>query len=222
MDSWRQKLADEIERQGREMKELSIAAGLGETYVRDAIKRGRGKIENLIKIAAELGYPAEWITTDREFPQPQTSVAKRDAFKPRVIPGSELVSREALPIYAAAQGGSGHLIITFDPIQHVKMPAVLEGVIGAYGLLIGGDSMDPEFRAGDMALVNPHLQPLRDETHVFYDHPPDGQAEAIIKRLLGWSADTWRLRQFNPQQDFDEARVDWPTCHRVVGKYNRR
>ncbi len=220
MDSWRKKLADEIERRGLDMKRLSQDAGLGETYVRDAIKRGRGKFENLFKVVALLGYPPEWLTSEAEIePQPKR---RPDSFRPQITPGAELVTREALPIYAAAQGGDGHIIVTFDAVQHVKMPAILEGVKGAYGILVTGDSMDPEFRPGDMALINPHLHPMRDETHVFYDHPPDGEAEAIVKRLLSWTADVWRLRQFNPPLDFEEAKVDWPTCHRVVGKYNRR
>lgn len=68
MTNWREKLEQEIRRQGREMKELSVSAGLGETYVRDALKRGRGKLENLYKIAAALGHPPEWLTSDSERP----------------------------------------------------------------------------------------------------------------------------------------------------------
>lgn len=203
------------------MKEVSLTAGLGETYVRDAIKRGRGKLENLIRVAAVLGHPPEWLTSDV---RSERKPARRgETFRPQITPGTELVSRtDRLPIYAAAMGGSGHMIVTFDPVQYVKTPTVLETVLGAYGILITGDSMDPEFRAGDMALVNPLLLPMRDETHVFYDHPPGGEAEAMVKRLVSWNDERWRLRQFNPPLDFEEHRADWPTCHRVVGKYNRR
>ncbi|MGL4285601.1 MAG: XRE family transcriptional regulator, partial [Phreatobacter sp.] len=61
-----------------------------------------------------------------------------------------------------------------------------------------------------------------DEVHVFYDHGPNGEAEAIIKNLTGWNDRMWKLEQFRPEKQFEVARVDWPICHRVVGKYNRR
>lgn len=60
-DGWRKRLAAEVERQGTSMKAVSIKAGLGETYVRDAVARGRGKEENLRKIAAALGVSFDWL-----------------------------------------------------------------------------------------------------------------------------------------------------------------
>lgn len=61
-NDWRKRLTDEIVRQKRDMKEVSLAAGLGETYIRDALKRGRGgKVENLQKIAVALDRPLNWL-----------------------------------------------------------------------------------------------------------------------------------------------------------------
>jgi len=211
-------------------------AGMNQTAMATAVGVSRGAATqweggdteptpaNLRKIAEVTTVSYEWLATGIGEPRDAAPTARRaDTFRPVITPGSELVSRdEMLPIYAAAMGGSGHLIVTFDPVQRVKMPSILEGVMNAYGILITGESMEPEFRPGDMALINPHLQPMRDETHVFYDHPPDGEAEAMVKRLVGWTDEKWKLRQFNPALDFDEDKADWPTCHRVVGKYNRR
>lgn len=219
MIDWRKKLENEIAQQGREMKQLSLDAGLGETYVRDALKRGRGKLENLFKVAELLGYPPEWLTSDTPM---EVTPPKPEAFKPLITPGSELVGVRDFPIYAAAQGGTGHQIINFEPVEVVKRPSVLDGVKGAYGILIHGDSMAPAYRWGDMALINPHMQPARDEVHVFYDHGPNGEAEAIIKNLTGWNDRVWKLEQYRPAERFEVDRVDWPICHRVVGRYNRR
>ena len=59
---WRKRLTDELALQKRDMKAVSIEAGLGETYIRDALKRGRGgKVENLQKISLALGKPANWL-----------------------------------------------------------------------------------------------------------------------------------------------------------------
>ena len=60
-DGWRERLGEEIERQGLSMKAVSQKARLGETYVRDALARGRGKEENLRKIAAALDISYEWL-----------------------------------------------------------------------------------------------------------------------------------------------------------------
>lgn len=144
------------------------------------------------------------------------------AFAPQVVPGTELVGARDFPIYAAAEGGNGHMLVSFEAIEYAKRPAGLEGVKGAYGIFVVGDSMEPAYRHGDMALVHPGLPPARDEDVILYDHPPDGSAEAIIKRLVSWNAREWHLRQFNPRNDFSVFRADWPTCHRVVGKYARR
>lgn len=115
------------------------------------------------------------------------------------------------------------MIVTFDPVDYVKRPVDLESVRDAYAILIVGNSMEKAYRDGDMALVNPLLQPKADEVHVFYDHDPvQGTAESMIKNLLSWNDRKWRLEQFNPEKKFDVDRVDWPICHRVTGKYNRR
>ncbi|BBF93351.1 XRE family transcriptional regulator [Blastochloris tepida] len=221
MADWRKKLADEIARQGRDMKEVSLKAGLGETYVRDAIKRGRGKLENLIKVAAVLGQPPEWLTSDIPA-KPVERPKKEKGFSPKILPGTELVTVRDFPIYAAAMGGNGNLIVTFEPVEIVKRPAILEGVSGAYGILVVGDSMEPAYRQGDMALVHPGLPPARNEDVVLYDHPPDGNCEAILKHLVAWTSTEWILRQWNPPREWSEFMIDWPTCHRVVGKYSRR
>lgn len=183
-------------------------------------------IGKLGELAELLGTTTAWLL-EGQGPAPNSGegTARRavlQPFRPQVVPGSELVGARDFPIYAAAEGGNGHLIVTFDPIEVVKRPAILEGVKGAYGLLVSGDSMEPAYDHGDMALVHPGLGPGRLVDVVLYDHPPNGDAEAIIKRLVGWTEREWHLRQFNPAKDFPAFRADWPTCHRVVGKYARR
>jgi len=146
----------------------------------------------------------------------------QDMFTPQIIPGTELVGALDLPVYAAAQGGDGHLIVTFDPIDYVKRPEPLKSVKGGYGLLITGTSMVPAYRPGDIALMHPHLPPVRDTEVALYHTPPGGEAEAIIKTLVGFNDRTWTLQQYNPAREFEEFRKEWPICHRAVGKYNAR
>lgn len=125
-----------------------------------------------------------------------------------------------IPIYAAAQGGRGHLIVTFEAVEYLAPPEELLRVRDAYGILVIGDSMIPAYRPGDIAWVHPHKQKEREKDVVLYHVPPLGEAEAIIKTLVSWTDQNWKLRQYNPLKDFTESLTDWPVCHRIVGKRN--
>lgn len=147
------------------------------------------------------------------------------AFPPVTVPGRELVGAHDLPIFAATQGGDGHMIVSTDIVETRKRPSILEGVPNAYGLLVVGDSMAKAYRHGDLALVHPGLPMARDDVHVFYDTPSFGQpgeTTSIIKNLINWTEQDYIMEQFNPQKEWKVARVDWPVCHRVVGKYSAR
>lgn len=146
-------------------------------------------------------------------------------FTPTIVPGRDLVGDKNFPVFAAARGGAeGHQIVTFEPIDYVKRPQFLENVKDAYALYIVGDSMNPAFEQGDMALVHPHLPPARDKNVVLYHVPPftEAEAEAMVKRLVGFDDRDWNLRQHNPAMDFTVTRSDWRYCHRIVGKYEAR
>jgi phage repressor protein C with HTH and peptisase S24 domain len=127
-----------------------------------------------------------------------------------------------VPIYSAAQGGRGHIIIDTNPIEEARPPDDIIRVRDAYGILIVGESMVPAYRPGDVAWINPHKPVERDTDVVLYHVPPHGEAEAIIKALIGFSEREWKLRQYQPPRDFTESRIDWPVCHRIVGKRNAR
>ncbi|MCX5570593.1 S24 family peptidase [Kaistia nematophila] len=198
---------------------LARDIGRGKDYIRDFLggkKESIGAAE-LLAIEEVLGLPAGRLT-GRATAEPSAATA----LAPTIIPGHELVGAKDLPVYAAAMGGHGHEIVTFDPIDWVKRPVILERVKGAYGILVVNTSMSPLYRPNDIALINPHLAPTPDTEVVLYHMPPNGESEAMIKTLVSSAAKEWRLRQYNPAQDFSVDRVDWPVCHRVVGKYDRR
>lgn len=204
--------------------ELAEAAGISQSTMdrieRDDFKRTPSALPSVASVLRlELSELDPKLAERATFAAPHREAG---AFKPHITPGNELVGARDFPIYAAAEGGNGHLIVSFDAIEVVKRPAILEGVKGAYGLLVMGESMIPAYRQGDMALIHPHLPPARDEDVVLYDHPPDGEAEAIVKHLVGWTDKEWILEQYRPPREWREFKVDWPTCHRVVGKYARR
>jgi phage repressor protein C with HTH and peptisase S24 domain len=127
-----------------------------------------------------------------------------------------------VPIYAATENGSGTSRIRFDPVEHHPAPPDLANVRGAYGVLIKDETMVPAFRPGDIAWVNPHKLPDRDSDVVLYQMAPEAEAEAIIKTLVSWTPQQWKLRQYQPPKEWGEPKDDWPICHRIVGKKSVR
>lgn len=139
------------------------------------------------------------------------------------IPEGELVGERDLPVYAVAEGGGGTVIVSTDPVDWVKRPAPLATVKGGYGLLITGESMIPRYRPGDVALVNPHLQPRPEDGVVLYAGEPVGEVKATIKEFVRSTDAQWVLKRYRPKEErVTLSRSEWPVCHVVVGVYSRR
>lgn len=124
------------------------------------------------------------------------------------------------PVYSAAEGGPGEILRSTDPVDWQPRPAPVAQVRGAYGLYVVGSSMTPEYRPGDIAIINPNLPQVGDEVYVFYAEL-DGEARASIKHLRRATTDNWLVSQHNPAKDFSMSRKEWQWAHRVVGKYSR-
>jgi len=223
-------LLDLAKSKGFTLKTLAEAAGVDPGKL---TKAGQGK--QRLQYADALAISRMMGVEVRELPvevvrAPASDTTPPDTFTPQVIvPKSALVGERDFPIFAAARGSQeGHQIVTFEAIDYVKRPSLLERVKDAYGLYIEGESMIPAFEPGDMALVHPHLPPARDKNVVLYHVPPftNAEAEAMVKRLLRFDDRDWHLRQFNPPEgedrDFSVTRSDWLYCHRIVGKYEAR
>ena len=139
-------------------------------------------------------------------------LSERDLFADR---------RLDFPIHTAAEGGPGEIIVGSDPVDWQPRPQRLTNVRDAYGLYIVGESMVPEYRPGDIALVNPTLPHIGGEVHIFYAER-EGEARATIKHLRRAASDKWLVSQHNRPKDFELSRKEWQWAHRVVGKYSRQ
>lgn len=189
--------------------ELARRAGVSQQVIGD-IESGRTiRPRQLHEIAAALGTTIEQLDPER-YNRPTLE-----------FPTTPIYGERDLPIYAAAEGGDGAMIITFDPIAFTLRPAPLIGVKGGYGMYVVGESMAPAYDPGDTLLVNPHLPPTPGKDAVFFYSDGHGQTKATIKRLVRITAAEWRVMQWNPQKEFALDRVTWPQCQVIVGKYNR-
>jgi phage repressor protein C with HTH and peptisase S24 domain len=104
-----------------------------------------------------------------------------------------------------------------QPVDWLARPEPLARVLGGYGLIVIDDSMAPEFRAGSIALVHPHLPPIAGGSCVFFSH-----GVATLRHLRQVTNDSWHVQQWNPKKDFILKRSEWPVCHVTVGSYSRR
>lgn len=208
-------IAAKRKERGWSQRKLAEAVGIEQQSLQP-IERGKTlQSKHLAKIAAVLDIPLATL---------DPALADIPDARP-IIPGAELVGARDFKIFASAEGGSGQLIVTTDPVDFLPRPSPVQHVKDAYGLYISGESMFPEFEAGDIAIVNPRLPMVGDVTAVLYAER-HGEARATIKRVRRWTADQWFLRQWNPpegmKQDFTVSRKEWTICHRTVGKYSRR
>jgi transcriptional regulator with XRE-family HTH domain len=144
---------------------------------------------------------------------------------PENAPPARILGERNFPVHASAEGGPGQIIVSHEAVDFMARPAPLIHVRDSYGLLITGTSMEPEYRQGDTALVDPHLPVIQGEVYIFYAEKA-GEARATIKFLRRATTDKWLLSQHNPPEgtakDFTLTRREWQWAHRVIGKYSRR
>ena len=202
------------ETRGWSQAELGRRIGAPQQTI-DKIEKGTIKHSRLFpKLAVELALPLDKLIPEAGAQGLQQPIAS-----------SGLVGEQKdLPVHAAAQGGPGQMIISTDPVDWVLRPDPLRNVSAGYGVIIIGESMIPEFRPGDIALINPHLPAMREETFIFY-REAEGETKSTIKHLLRWTDTAWYVAQWNPpkgqRSEFTLPRKEWSKIHRVVGRYVR-
>ena len=173
------------------------------------------------EVAAIFGIPFPYRGDEIVPPSAQlfTPSSRRTALQVAAQEGS-------FPIYAAAEGGRGTMVVSTDPIDHMPTPSVMKNVQDGFGVLVVGESMFPAYEPGDIALINPRLPFMRDTDVVFVSGETDGDFTASIKRLVNWDDDNWTAKQWNPAQgepsEFALLRKTWQRALRVIGKYARR
>ena len=197
---------------------LARAIGRDGTYLRDFIK---GKKESIG--AREIAALEERLG-QRLFsaPKPQADGPTRAPPVEGYRPPPELLGPRDFPIYASTEGGPGAMVVTNDVIEMVQRPWYMRDVPG-YGVLVIGESMDPAFRPGDIAIVNPKLPVIRGRNAIFVAGEDRGEFRATIKEFQRQDTKHWHVRQHNPpdgqEKDFTLEKREWSKALRVVGKY---
>ncbi len=223
MGSLKEFVQTHLARTQRNPFEAAAIGGLERSFVNDILIEKKRTVS--AKYAASLAM-ALGVEADEVFAAMGVKTRLASAVTP-IVEGRDLVTNTGrdFPVYSAAEGGPGELIRTSDPVDWIPRPAPVQHVKTAYGQLVVGTSMEPEYEAGDTALVNPLLPLINGVTCIFYHEDSEGQARATIKRLLRASTTTWHVRQWNPppgmKTEFTLDRREWAIAHRVFGKHTR-
>lgn len=242
MDVVRKLILEKLQELGLNMAEVSNRLGRNETYLQQFLKRGsprelherdRTRLAEILHITEDQLRGFSSTLPKREYVKinqgPRESLIADSSRRSKlpenqqpaldITPGSQLVGERDLPVFGTAQGGSGALIVTSEPVDWVVRPDPLLRVKDGYGMIVTGDSMDPALKSGSIALVNPHLPPRLGDFCLFRSHAEDGTTHVVIKEYRGETETTWKVRQYSPPKDFALKKSEWQVRHRVVGSY---
>jgi len=204
-------------REARKMSQTELAKRVGTTQQTiEKIEKGSVKHSSFLPaIAQELSIAVERVMRN----------AKLGAAVEQ-IPGTQLVGERDLKVYASVQGGPGAVILSNEPVEYVARPEPLARVKDGYGVIVVEDSMAPEFRPGDIALINPFIPAKAGDTCIFRRTDPDGTQHACIKYLRRTTETAWQVTEWNSAdggpRDFALKRSEWQACHVAVANYKRR
>jgi phage repressor protein C with HTH and peptisase S24 domain len=244
MDVVRKLILERLQELGLTMSEASLKIGKNHAYLQQFLKRGyplelpeksRIPLAQLLGVSEDILRGASSSLPVRNHNKQETKTPSRkgdiaqsfisDREPQNFIDSVRAVhnmSDHVLPVYGTTQTGKdGTMIVTARPVDGVDMPDFLARVDGAYGMIISGNSMDPEMKSGSTALINPHLPPRIGDTCIFRCRKDDVEL-AMVRQLKNVSDTIWSVHQHNPKKDFPLKRSEWPICHVAVGNYFRR
>lgn len=207
---------------GEKIRERRLARGLSQAALAEKVGTHQQTIEKIEKGVIKHSRFLHPISSELDLPFPQVVPHNAATIKNEEDAAEHLVGSRDLPVYGAAEGGGGALVVSNEPVDYVRRPAPLAQVKDGYGLIIVGESMNPELKPGETALVHPHLPPVAGEPCVFYSDDGHGVQRVSVKSYVRATSTHWHVEQWNPPKKFALPRSEWQRCERIVGKYSRR
>lgn len=130
-------------------------------------------------VAAALGVSAEWLRTGtRQVKLDDPAAPSDDVFDKNVLPVVGGV--KPIPILSAIQAGAMKEITAPYPVGQGQSTIYVDADYSkwAFGLIIEGNSMLPEFLPGDIVIIEPEWEPRPGE----YVAAKNGREEATFKK----------------------------------------
>ncbi len=185
-----------------------------------AIARATGRSEEWLLNGVE--GPAQAGSADHPGPGHVDAGPGSAAPAPLHAPPRETMPRN-VPVLGTAAGSivaeriEGFRMFNGDPIDWARRPPALDGVPGAYGIFVVGDSMAPMFAHGDLQFVHPHRPAKQGDVVVVQTRLHDTDpGQAYIKILARRTSERVILRQFNPQAEIEIPMRYVVSIHKVL------
>jgi phage repressor protein C with HTH and peptisase S24 domain len=190
---------------GYNYKSLSLAAGIGETYVREIVtgRIRKPSFDKLSAIASVLQVPIAAITEAPDIPSPLPTKAplSPDLALGNIVPPAAATLPRDLPVMGTAAGSAvGAFQFEGGVVDMVRRPPALAGAKDVYAIYVVGDSMQPQHNDGELRFVHPHRPIHIGDTVIIQtrttDHEPP---QAYIKNLVRRGAEEIVVAQLNPE-----------------------
>lgn len=129
-----------------------------------------------------------------------------------------------LPVFGSAQGGPDGMRLDYEPVEWMRRPQALEGVVDAFAFYVVGDSMEPRFRHGERLLVHPKRPPRpgEDVLLILRDEAPEAagsERSAMVKTLVRRAPHAVTVSQYNPPRQFDIPAENVDGVLLIVGSF---
>lgn len=180
----KKRLAALMKERGHNMKSLSLAAGLSETYVREILKRNnQPTVKSLNALANELRVPTSYLM------------------------GEDVPLSHKIPILGYASGGEG-----WTPCDNLDEEIDVDFTSKSLiSIEIRGDSMAPVYRNGDYLICDringAAIHNIVGRDCVVYTHDDQAYIKILNK---GSTPTTYNLRSYNPTYpDIEDVKVKW-------------
>jgi len=199
-----------VESNNLQMKAVSLAADLNETFVRDMLKRGREpSAENLKRVLDAIARLTGRVALNAE---PAVRPADVEMVNPNVMARDV----DVLGAAAGSEVGRGSFHFSLDPIDRAYRPPGLLGVKGVYALYVENDSMWPMFAPGQLVFVSRTRSPAPGDAVVIqFPGEVEGDESGFIKLLQRRTAEWIECKQFNPEGPVKYRNSKGLILHRV-------
>lgn len=213
------RVKERLDIMGKTMRGVSLAIGAHAGYVRDLFDPERFNVPSSVRLhalAAELETTSEWLLGETSDPsQVRSEVGLSDKHVDWITPDR---SEPGIPLMGTGDcaeielcSESGELVAveraSFDddyPVRMIARPPALRGARDLYAIHFVGESMEPRYESGEVAIVNPRRPVNRgDYVLVQLNSGSDDAVNTVLaKRLVGQNAKELVLEQFNPPLTF--------------------
>jgi transcriptional regulator with XRE-family HTH domain len=195
---WKSRVRALLKERGMTMKAASLAAGQGETFVRDILERDRDPgVSNLAALAHVLGTTAADLLAYRAADE-----------------------RQHIPImgYVGAGGDvdPDYEQVPFDGLAQVELPYII-GIIGdPIGFEVRGESMQPKYGDGEVVVVEREQPASTDSMIGDFAVVRTYDGHRYVKKIMpGRKAHTFNLVSINAPT-IEGARIEWASPVRLV------